>query len=305
MEVTLTYPPPHLSLRRALIHFRDRYQFPYMLVLPAVAMAVAVSFYPILYAIDLSVHDTRFLEKGRFIGGDHFTRFFSEPKGWENLRNSVVLVLWSLALAMPIGLGLALLLNLQIRFRWFFRMILIVPWVISPIITAMLWSWILNPQYGIIRFATDALGYPAVDLLGTIDTAMATVIGINVWRSFPFAMLLLLAALQTVPSVLIEAARIDGANAWHRFWYITFPNIRSTILVVSIMLSLSYFNHIDLPFILTGGGPLGATEILSLRVYLEAFEFNRMGFGSAIAIIVFIVNIVLSLIYIRILRGER
>jgi len=128
---------------------------------------------------------------------------------------------------------------------------------------------------------------------------------VSVWRTFPFAMLLFLAALQTVPQDLIEASKMDGAGAWHRFWNVTFPLIKSTVLVVAIMLSLSYFNHIDLPFVMTGGGPLGRTEILALRAYNEAFVFDRMGFGSAVAVLVFIVNMLLSLAYMRILRTER
>ena len=282
-----------------------RHRFEYGLLLPALAVAMLVVFYPIVFAVDLSLHETLFLKKGAFVGLEHYAAFFGSVGGWQILKNSLVLVLGSTALAIPIGLGLALLLHMKIRLRAVFRMVLVLPWVISQVITALLWKWILNIQFGLSRLVTDALGLLPVDFVGEFETAMPTLILVNVWRTFPFAMLLLLAALQTVPRELHEAAEIDGAGAWSRFRHVTFPLIKSTVLVVAIMLSLSYFNHIDLPLILTGGGPLGETRILALAAYEEAFVLNKMGYGSAIAMVVFAVNILLSLVYLKLLRTER
>ena len=282
-----------------------RHRFEYGLLLPALAVATLVVFYPIVFAVDLSLHETLFLKKGAFIGFEHYAAFFGSVGGWQILKNSLVLVLGSTALAIPIGLGLALLLHMKIRLRAVFRMVLVLPWVISQVITALLWKWILNIQFGLSRLVTDALGLLPVDFVGEFETAMPTLILVNVWRTFPFAMLLLLAALQTVPRELHEAAEIDGAGAWSRLRHVTFPLIKSTVLVVAIMLSLSYFNHIDLPLILTGGGPLGETRILALAAYEEAFVLNKMGYGSAIAMVVFAVNILLSLVYLKLLRTER
>ena len=223
-----------------------RHRFEYCLLLPALAVAALVVFYPIVFAVDLSLHETSFLAKGAFIGLQHYAAFFGSAGGWQVLKNSLVLVLGSTALAIPIGLGLALLLHMKIRLKGTLRMILVLPWVISQVITALLWKWILNVQFGLTRLVTDALGLLPVDFVGEFETAMPTLILVNVWRTFPFAMLLLLAALQTVPRELHEAAEIDGAGAWPRFRHVTFPLIKSTVLVVAIMLSLSYFNHLDL-----------------------------------------------------------
>ena len=282
-----------------------RHRFEYGLLLPALAVAALVVFYPIVFAVDLSLHETSFLKKGAFIGLQHYAAFFGSTGGWQVLKNSLVLVLGSTALAIPIGMGLALLLHMKIRLKAVFRMVLVLPWVISQVITALLWKWILNIQFGLTRLVTDALGLLPIDFVGEFETAMPTLILVNVWRTFPFAMLLLLAALQTVPRELHEAAEIDGAGAWSRFRHVTLPLIKSTVLVVAIMLSLSYFNHVDLPLILTGGGPLGETRILALAAYEEAFVLNKMGYGSAIAVVVFAVNILLSLVYLRLLRTER
>ena len=282
-----------------------RHRFEYGLLLPALAVAVLVVFYPIVFAVDLSLHETSFLKKGAFIGLQHYAAFFGSTGGWQVLKNSLVLVLGSTALAIPIGMGLALLLHMKIRLKAVFRMVLVLPWVISQVITALLWKWILNIQFGLTRLVTDALGLLPIDFVGEFETAMPTLILVNVWRTFPFAMLLLLAALQTVPRELHEAAEIDGAGAWSRFRHVTLPLIKSTVLVVAIMLSLSHFNHVDLPLILTGGGPLGETRILALAAYEEAFVLNKMGYGSAIAVVVFAVNILLSLVYLQLLRTER
>lgn len=277
----------------------------YGLILPSLVFAAAVIFYPIFYAIDLSVHNTVFLKKTNFIGLTHFLNFLNDTEGLRNVVNSFVFVFGSLLLAMPIGLGLALAVNEKIRFRAFFRLLLILPWVISQVVTALLWSWMLNPQFGVSVLVTNLFGIPPVNFLGEQSTAMITLILVNVWRTFPFAMLLSLAALQTIPEQLYEAARVDGAGAFQRLIHVTFPLIKPTLMITIIILSLAYFNYIDLPFILTGGGPLGETEVLTLRVYREAFSFNKLGFGSAIAIIVFVINIVLSLLYIKVLRSER
>ena len=283
---------------------RRFHAFELALIAPALLVVALVTVYPIVYAIDISLYDTVFLNRTEFIGLRHYIDFVTTD-GARIAWNSLVLVGGSLLLTVPIGMGLALLVNLHLTLQPLFRTLLIVPWVVSQVIVAMLWSWIANPQFGLMRVATDLLDLMPINFFGESGTAMASLIFVNVWRTVPFAMLLFLAALQTVPRDLHEAAEMDGAPAWRRFWEITFPFIRSTVLVVVIMLSLSYFNHIDLPLILTGGGPLGATEILALAAYDEAFLANRLGYGSAISVLVFVVNLLLSLFYIRLLRSER
>jgi len=275
-----------------------------LFLVPVILLVVAVTFYPIVYAIGISLYETFYLKTTKFIGLHHYVKFLQDPAGRNNVLCSLMYTFGSLAIAIPFGLGLALLLNMPIRYRVLFRTLIIVPWIVSQIVTALLWGWLLNPQFGPVNFfIREWFGAP-FDFLGNAGSAMPTMILTNVWRSFPYPMLLLLAALQTVPEQLQEAAKVDGANVWQRFWKITFPLIRNTLLITVIMLSLLYFNMITLPFILTGGGPVGATDVLSLRVYREAFAFYHTGFASAVAVYIFIFNIVFSLLYIKILRTE-
>lgn len=284
---------------------RRGYGFELLLILPALALVAGVILYPIVHAVDASLHETRFLTRLGFIGLANYEAFLAGRNAGQIVTNSFVLVAGSLALTVPLGLGLALLVNMRLRLRLLFRTLLVLPWIISQVISAMLWSWLLNAQYGLARVVAEVLGAATFDVFGSRNTAMAGLILVNVWRTFPFAMLLMLAALQTVPRDLTEAAMLDTHSPWRRFWHITFPLIRPTILVVIIMLSLSYFNNIDLPLILTGGGPLDATNTLALAAYQQAFVFNRLGQGSALAVAVFAINIVLSLFYLRLLRSER
>lgn len=275
-----------------------------LFLLPSIFMVVAVTFYPIAYALRVSLYDTLYLNTTKFIGLSNYVKFLQDSAGRANMTNSLVYTFASLAVALPIGLGLALLLNRQIRFRVLFRTMIIVPWIVSQIVVALTWGWLMNAQFGPINFfIREWFGAP-FDFLGQVGSAMPSLILANVWNSFPYPMLLLLAALQTVPGDLLEAAKVDGANPWQSFTLITIPLIRNTALITTIMLSLHYFNMVTLPFILTGGGPVGATDVMSLRVYREAFSFYHMGFASAVAVYIFVFNIIFSLLYIKILRTE-
>ncbi len=278
--------------------------FPWLLILPAVLLVVLVTFFPILQAINLSFHQTSYLQQGKFVGFDHYLSFFADPLSRQNLQNSFVFTFGSLAFSLPLALGLALLLNRPFPGRTVFRTILIVPWVVSQLLTALLWRWLDSPPFGPLAYVLGVLTDSRVDLLGTPGTALLGVILANVWRTFPYAMILTLAALQTIPGELYEAARIDGAGRWSLFRFVTFPMIQNTFLIATIILSIHYFNMIELPLVLTGGGPVNRTELLGLRVYREAFILFRFGFGSAVAMIMFAVNVVVSLAYIRILRAE-
>ncbi len=278
--------------------------FPLALMLPAVLLVVCVTFLPILQAISLSFRDTTYLKVGGFVGLRHFRAFFLDPLSRQNLLNSLIFTFGSLAVSLPLALGLALLLHRPFPGRGIFRTVLILPWVVSQLLTALLWRWLDSPLLGPVAYVLSELAGTRVDILGDPNTAMAGVVLANVWRTFPYAMILTLAALQTIPDELYEAARIDGAGRVNLFRYVTFPMIQNTFLIATIILTIHYFNMIELPLVLTGGGPVNRTEVLGLRVYREAFVLFKFGLGSAIALVMFAVNIVVSLVYIKVLRAE-
>jgi ABC-type sugar transport system permease subunit len=277
--------------------------FPWLLLSPALALVVLVTFLPVVQAARLSLHETRYLEQGPAIGLAHYAAFLRDPLSRRNLVNTLTLTFATLAVVLPLALGLALLLNQPLPGRAVFRTILILPWVVSQVLAALLWRWVDSPLIGPLAYVLGQLVQGRVDLLGDPGTAMLGVVIANVWRTFPFPMVLALAALQTVPDQLYEAARIDGAGRWASFRYVTFPMIQNTLLIATIILSVHCVNLIELPLVLTGGGPVNATEVLGLRVYREAFVLQRFGFGSAVAMVMFTINVVLSLGYIRVLRA--
>jgi multiple sugar transport system permease protein len=273
-------------------------------LLPALLYVLAVTFYPALYAVQVSLHDTQYFSVGRFVGMKHYIRFFTEPEGLNNFAKSLIYMGASVGIAMPLGLLVALQLNKRIWLRTFFRGAIIVPWLISQIATALLWGWLVNPQYGPVPYLLLQLSGVQLGFLADPWQAMGTLVLANVWRSFPLPTLLFLAALQAVPQDILDAAVVDGAAGLRRFWYVIFPILRNTALVAFILLTLHYFNMVTLPLVLTGGGPVGATDVMTLRIFREGFSFYRLDFASAVAITVFGMNIIFSLVYVRVLRAD-
>ena len=274
------------------------------LLIPSILIVAIVSVFPILYAINLSVHDTSFMEIEEFVGLDHFVYIFTSPEGLGQIGRSMVYVVGSLVIAVPLSLGLASLLNQPVRYRRVFRVLILMPWVISQTVAALLWKWLVNPDYG-------PLGLSEVPIIGRVDflanpvLAMALLIVVNVWISYPLATILCLASLQTIPEELREAAEMDGATPFQRFIRVTLPLMKPTLFVVAIQLTLLYFNMVTLVYTLTGGGPLNGTNLLSLAAFKESFEFFNIGLGAAYSVILFGFNILFGAAYIRLLRSER
>lgn len=294
------------GFRAPLFSFlRARAAQPYFFILPAVALVATISVYPIGYAAFLSLFRTRYLERIAFIGLGNYWLLLRDAAARHNLTLSLFYVFGSLVVVLPFSLAVALLLNQPIRFRAVFRTVIILPWAVSQTIIALLWSWLLNPDFGPLIYLLELLGLGRMAPLSEGHLALPVLVAVNAWGSYPMAVILILAALQTIPSELTDAARVDGTDRWQNFTRITLPLIRPTLLVTTILLSLHNFNMVTLVFILTGGGPLGATELLSLRAFKEGFEFWRIGYSAALGILIFVFNLVFSLLYIRLLRQER
>ena len=296
----VTSPPPNRIAETLRAHW------PAVLFIgPAIVLVTLVSIYPVFDAIALSLYATRYAEKVRFVGLQNYVELLRDPTIWKAGANSLVYTLGSLFVAIPFSLAVALLLNRPSRMQGIMRTIAILPWVISQTITALLWGWLLNADFGPVTYGIDAVVGVRTAVLASPVWAMVALVGINVWSSYPQATLLMLAALQTIPRELYEAARIDGAGSAKSFRYITLPLIRSTLLVVVIQLTLLYFNMVTLVYVFTGGGPLAATETLALRVLKTSFENWNLGHGAALGLIITLINLAFSLLYIRTLRSPK
>lgn len=279
---------------------------PYGFFLPAFIFVAVVSFVPLFYAIVQSVLSSNLSgATGDFVGWDNYKRFFEGGKGLAAIGKSFLFVGGSVLLAVPLGFGLACALNQPLRFRGFFRTVLILPWLVSNLVVALLWAWLLNGSFSPLAQLAVQLGFTLPNATTNVALAMPALVVANVWHSYPLVMIFVLASLQTVPQELYEAARIDGASAFNRFRLITLPLVKNTTLVVLVLTTLHTFNNVTMVFIMTGGGPIGATETLALRVFLEEFKYFQTGIAAAAAVIIFSLNLLFSLAYIRVLRGEK
>lgn len=273
--------------------------FAYILIAPTTLLILAVVVYPIAYAIEFSLHRTMAFSLGRFIGLANY-RNLATPTVLNDVMTSLIFIGGSIVLAVGGGLLLALALNQRIALRTTARMIIFIPWVTSQLAAALVWRWLFNSDYGPIVYSLHAMGFHHIDFLGDPTLAMALLICTNAWHSVAFSMIVLLAAIQTIPESTIRAAAVDGAHAWLSFRAVTLPQLWPSIMVCIVMSSFSYFNIITIPLVLTGGGPGSATELLTLRMYQEAFSYFHLGFASTLTILILALNVGLTLIYLRI-----
>ncbi len=277
----------------------------YALVLPSVLLVGLVAIYPILYAFRLSLFETVLFAPTRFVGAAHYWALLGDAAIRRNLVASLQFTGGSIILSVALGLALAVLLNQRLRLRTTVRVIIFIPWVTSQITSGLIWRWLVNPDYGpVVSLLRETVGTPRIDLLSDVRLAMVALVLTNVWRSAAFSMIIFLAALQGIPESVVRAAAVDGASTWRAFKDVTIPLIAPSIVVCIIISSLGYLNNITVPLILTGGGPMDATEVLSLRLYREAFSYFHVGYASAIAILILALNVALTLGYIKIARAR-
>jgi multiple sugar transport system permease protein len=266
--------------------------------------------YPIYYTVYLSFYSTPpnlALEDRIFVGLENYGRILGADSFHEATINTLVWTLFSTGIAFVLGLGAAIVLNGVFVGRGLVRGILLVPYVISAVAASYVWRWMYHSDFGVIGAAAVAMGLSdqPINFLDNRQTVMASLIAVNVWKEFPFAMIMMLAGLQTVPDQLLRAARVDGASAWSRFWHVTMPHLKNVTLVTVLLLLVANLNSFTIPWIMTGGGPAGASEIWITHIYQIAFGRIRFGLASAYSVILFVVMMALAYFYVRALtRGD-
>ena len=205
----------------------------------------------------------------------------------------------------PLGVAIGSLLNRKIRGNTLLRTLIIIPWVLSQTVTALLWRWILNGNYGPIAYLVYGLTGRKVDFFSSAGSANGMLFFANAWNTVPVVIILTIAALQTIPGDVMEAGQMDGATRWQIYTRITLPLIRPTIITAVVMQSMEYFNMVTLIYTLTAGGPFDSTQTLSLAAYQNAFNYWHMDIASAYGGIIFLLNIVFSLVYVKLLNTNR
>jgi multiple sugar transport system permease protein len=304
----LAAPAPRVApgARRGLLAQIVRHRTDYLWVLPALAVMVLVIGYPFVYTIDLSFYETPPSSPNWYFNGvNNYVQILTDPSFWAITLNTLYWAVGSTVLAFLIGLGAALVIQREFIGRSLVRGLLMIPYVISYVAAAYVWRWLYHSDYGLISgvlYESYIIDSP-INFLDSTRNVMWSLIIANVWKEFPFAMIMLLAGLQTVPQQLLNAARVDGANAWNRFWHVTVPTLRGVIIITSILLFVANLNSFVLVWIMTGGGPAGASQIWITQVYTLAFQSLQYGRASAYSVILFIVMLSLGYFYVRALTG--
>ena len=281
----------------------------YLYVLPAIVVMLVVIAYPVYYTVDLSFFKTPpglQLRDKVFVGVDNYTAILSSDVFWRVTLNTVIWTVSSTLIAFVLGFGCALALHRDFFGRGVLRAILIIPWVISAVAASYIWKWIYHSDFGIIGAVLVQLGIVdrPPNFIDSVGTVLPSLIVVNIWREFPFAMIMLMAGLQTVPDQLLRAAQVDGASAWQRFWHVTFPYLSGVSTVTILLLAVANFNSFIIPWIMTGGGPSNASHIWITHIYELAFGRQRWGVAAAYSVLLFVIVMTLGYFYVKALSGN-
>jgi trehalose/maltose transport system permease protein len=270
----------------------------YYMVLPALIIVIAVAFYPVVYGVVLSLTDATVTAPGSFVGLENYVEMFKNPDFVEGLTNTIIFTVVSVTLEFIIGLAIALAINRAFRGRGLVRAAVLVPWAFPTVISAVMWRLMFQDQVGIVQYVASSIGLISEPILSDRTLLLIGAILVDVWKTTPFMALLLLAGLQVIPADVYEAARVDGANVVQRFFRITLPLLKGTILVAVLFRTLDAYRVYDLFWVL-GNRQL---ESLSTFVY-EGVRISQLQFGqgNAAAVFIFVTAFLLALFFIKVL----
>jgi multiple sugar transport system permease protein len=272
---------------------------------PTLIIFSAFILFPVFFSFYLSFHKwNMFGGETTFIGFDNYIRMFKNPEFWQVLKNTAIYTIGTIPLNMALALWVAFILNKKIIGKRFLRTAFFAPVIISPVAAAVIWRWLYDPNFGLINYFISSLGFSPVNWLNEPTAAMFALIIVGVWKTFGVNMVLFSAGLSGIPESYYEAADLDGAGRWDKFWNITVPLLSPTTFFIMIMSMISSFQVFDIVYVLTSGGPLGSTKVLVFYVYEYAFKFFEMGYSSAISYFLFAVLFMLTMLQIRYMKNK-
>jgi multiple sugar transport system permease protein len=276
-------------------------------LLPAVVLMVGLVIFPTIFAFLISLTRWNLTESEVriFVGLSNYANLMREVRFWEALGRTGVFTLVSTGMTLVLGMGLALLLNRPLPAKNVFRTLLIVPMVVTPVVVGLTWRFMYNPELGMVNYLLSEFGFEKVAFLGKTATSLGSVIVTDIWQYTPFALLILLAGLESLPKEPFEAAQLDGASDAETFWWITLPMMRGPLLVTVLFRIMFSFNTFDTIYVMTGGGPGRSSETLVMYAYRLGFEQWHMGESAAVALIMLVLVISLARVIIRAIKSEQ
>lgn len=297
---TRRQPPGLLSRMR-------RHAADYLYVAPAIVVMLIVIGYPLVYTVYRSFFFTDARDPDwTWNGISNYTGILTDNLFWQVTRNTVVWTVGSTVLAVVLGFVAAMVLHREFVGRGLLRGILLIPWVISAVAAAYIWRWMLHSDYGVVSAQLMSWGWIDDPLIVLDDKSrvMSALVVVNVWKEFPFVMIMIMAGLQTVPQQLLRAARVDGASTWSQFRHITLPHLKGVLLITTLLLAVTNLNSFTLPYLMTGGGPANASQLWITEIYKISFGAGlRYGEASAYSVILFLFMAIIGFFYVRALTG--
>lgn len=272
---------------------------PYLFIAPAIFVMIAGLAYPVVQSLYLSFYDWKIgtpLSSANQVGWSNYSRMLFDPAVWESLWVTIRFGFWTISIEMFLGISLALLLEKPIRGASIFRTIFILPLMVSPVVVGLIWRYLFDARVGWINYYLGTwFGIEPQVWLGDAELAFFAIVLTDIWQWTPFIFIIVIAGLQALPSEVLEASTIDGANWWQQVLLVKLPMISSILVIALLMRLIDVFRALEVMYIMTGGGPGRATELISLHIYNRAFDAQLLGYASAIAVLLIAIVFVISL----------
>lgn len=277
-----------------------------LLLAPAFLLLASIVVYPVGRLIVTSFYNLSLTSglPAEFVGLENYELVLDDPVFWISLRNTLLLTLITVPGALVVGLGLALLANLPFRVRWPVRLALLVPWALPLAFVGLIFAWFFHSEYGVVNDVLARLGVGRIIWFNSESLAFLAVCLTIIWKTSSFMALILLAGLQTIPPSLYEAAEVDGASRFRQFVEITLPLLKPAIVVALIFRTITALQTFDIPYTMTRGGPGDATRTLAMYIHQSTVDFLDLGYGSALAVIMFVVSMAATAVYLRAMRTK-
>jgi multiple sugar transport system permease protein len=288
------------QLRRKLLDNLTAYGF----LAAALVVFALFSWYPIIRGVLLSFQQVNFVTDPTWVGLDNFRTLFADPLFFTAWRNTLLFTALALVVGFALPFAVAIVLNEFRHAKGYFRMVVYLPVMLPPVVIAILWRWFYDPGPGLFNNVLGLFGVPGLQWLDSTDTSMVSLVLVSTWGAMGAATLIYLAALQTIPGELYEAAELDGANIWQRLRHVTIPQTRFVLLVMMLLQIVATMQVFTEPYIMTGGGPEDSTVTVLLLLYRYAFEYNDFGTASAMSLLLFVLLGGFSALYLRLTRSS-
>ncbi len=280
----------------------------YLFIAPTILLFAVLAVYPVIETIGLSFFQSRlqFGDVKKFIGLDNFIRLFTTDRFYISLRFTILFTALTVGIEVGLGLVFAQFMNMDYKGKSFLRVIVLIPWAIPTIVSGFIWRFMVNDQYGIINHILQSMGIidGFVPWLSQPDTASAVLVFADIWKTAPYVSLLVLAGLQNIQKSQLEAAAIDGAGSFRRYFHIVLPALKPVLATAALFRLIQSFKVYTIIVALTNGGPANSTESLTLYTLRTYFDAGNYGYGSALATVTFIITVLIALIFLRVIQNK-